>query len=311
MKTKTLLPFLGLMAACATGFAAAADTMTIAVFDFESKGDVRELGPQISTLVAARLSTEPELVVVERAELEKVLSEHELTLSGNVTPDSAAKIQKLTGAKVLVTGRVFKVDKNTVMVAKVMGTETGRVYGEMVEGGPALSVVELAAQLEKKIAAIVNGKADTLVTKAVSVDERVAKIKQALQGKALPAVVVRISERHVGRRAGAAGDPAAQTTLQMILQQCGFKVVEGTAAETAVIEISGEAFSAFGLQKGNLVTCKARLEIKARDIASGAIRVVDQQTSAGVDVAEQTAGKTALEHAALALAERVAPKLAE
>jgi hypothetical protein len=308
MKTKILLPLF--VAACARVLAAQPDVMTVAVFDFEAKGDARDLGSQASTLIAARLSAEPELVVVERAELEKVLSEHELTLSGNVSPDSAAKIQKLTGAKILVTGRVFKVEKNTVMVAKVMGTETGRVYGEMVEGGPAVSVIDLSSQLEKKIALIVNGKADTLVAKTVSDEERIAKIKQAVQGKALPTVVVRISERHVGRH-HPTGDPAAQTTLQSILQQCGFKLVDGTSQESPAIEISGEAFSAFGLQKGNLVTCKARVELKVRDVASGAIRVVDQQTSSGVDVAEATAGKTALEHAALALAERIVPKLAQ
>jgi hypothetical protein len=63
------------------------------------------------------------------------------------------------------------------------------------------------------------------------------------------------------------------------------------------------------MQKGNLISCKSRIEIKARDIASGNILVVDRQTSVGVDIAEQTAAKTALENAADVLAERVIPKL--
>ncbi len=311
MKTKILFILLLVAGAGGALVAATPDVLTVAVFDFESKGDGRELGSQVASLLAARLSAEPELVIVERAELEKVLGEHELSLSGNINPDSAAKIQKLTGAKVLITGRIFKVEKNTVIVAKVMGTETGRVYGETVDGGPAASVVDLSSQLEKKIAATVIGKADTLTAKTVSTEDRIEKIKQAVKGKALPPVMVRISERHVGRRSGNAGDPAAQTTLQAILQQCGFTLVDGTSSQSPALEISGEAFSAFGLQKGNLITCKARVEIKVRDVASGAIRVVDQQTSAGVDVAEATAGKTALEHAVLALAERIVPKLAE
>jgi hypothetical protein len=37
---------------------------------------------------------------------------------------------------------------------------------------------------------------------------------------------------------------------------------------------------------------------------------VDRQTSVGVDVAEQTAAKTALQNAAIELAERVLPKMA-
>jgi hypothetical protein len=65
------------------------------------------------------------------------------------------------------------------------------------------------------------------------------------------------------------------------------------------------------MQKGNLISCKSRIEIKVRDVATGNVLVVDRQTSVGVDVAEQTAAKTALENAADVLAERVIPKLAQ
>ena len=44
------------------------------------------------------------MILVERAELEKVLGEAELGLSGTVSPETAARIGHLTGAKVLVTG---------------------------------------------------------------------------------------------------------------------------------------------------------------------------------------------------------------
>jgi hypothetical protein len=63
------------------------------------------------------------------------------------------------------------------------------------------------------------------------------------------------------------------------------------------------------MQKGNLISCKSRLEIKVRDVATGNILVEDRQTNVGVDVAEQTAAKTALENAADELAERLIPKL--
>ena len=113
------------------------DVLTVAVFDFDSKDEgVRDLGPKVATLVNANLSAQPQIITVERAELEKILSEQELGLSGTVKPDSAAKVGQLTGAKVLVTGRVFKAADQTLIVAKVIGTETGRVYGEMVQGPP-------------------------------------------------------------------------------------------------------------------------------------------------------------------------------
>ena len=81
------------------------------------------------------------------------------------------------------------------------------------------------------------------------------------------------------------------------------------SSEKPEIEISGEAFSAFGLRKGNLISCKARVEIKARK-SNGDVITVDRQTSVAVDIAEQTAAKTALQNAAAELAERLLPILA-
>jgi hypothetical protein len=286
----------------------ATDVLTVAVFDFESKDEnVRDLGPKVATLLNATLSAEPNLILVERAELEKVLGEQELGLSGTVSADTAAKVGNLTGAKVLVTGRVFKVDKETMIVAKVIGTETSRVYGEMVKGTTAASISDLSAELAKKIATTVTQKGETLVAKVVTREERIAKIKKALKSDKLPSVAVKIAERHFG---APVIDPAAETELGSILQECGFKLVDDKSSEKPDLEITGEAFSAFGLRKGNLISCKARVEIKARK-ANGDIVAVDRQTSVAVDIAEQTAAKTALQNATLELAERLLPKLAK
>jgi hypothetical protein len=63
------------------------------------------------------------------------------------------------------------------------------------------------------------------------------------------------------------------------------------------------------MQKGNLISCKSRVEFKVRDVATGNILLVDRQTSVGVDVAEQTAAKNALQNAADELAERILQKM--
>jgi hypothetical protein len=118
-------------------------------------------------------------------------------------------------------------------------------------------------------------------------------------------VSVKIGERHFGQPVI---DPAAETELSLILKQCGFTLVDDKSPQRADIEITGDAFSALGLRKGNLVSCKARVELKVQKRA-GEILAVDRQTSVAVDITEQTAGKTALQQAAAELAERLAPKL--
>jgi hypothetical protein len=91
MKLKFTLTLASILLAGGIARALASDVLTVAVFDFESKDEaVRDLGPKVATLVNANLSAEPNLITVERAELEKALSEQELGLSGTVSTESAA-----------------------------------------------------------------------------------------------------------------------------------------------------------------------------------------------------------------------------
>ncbi len=101
---------------------------------------------------------------------------------------------------------------------------------------------------------------------------------------------MKIGEQHFGQRVI---DPAAQTELSSILQECGFKLVDANSTNRAQVEITGDAFSAYGMRKGNLISCKSRIEIQAHK-QNGDLITVDRQTSVGVDIAEQMAAKTAL-----------------
>jgi hypothetical protein len=149
-------------------------------------------------------------------------------------------------------------------------------------------------------------KGDTLVAKVETHEDRVAKIKKALGDKKLPVVSVKITEQHFGQHVI---DPAAQTEISVILQQCGFTLADDKSTNQPAIEITGEAFSEIGMRKGNLQSCRARIEIKARDVASGKLISVDRQTSVAVDIAEHIAAKSALQNGAGELAERLIPKL--
>jgi len=127
------IALIALVAAPSPAAAADAPGYATAVLPFQASGaELKDVGAEVTSLVATHLSTEPGLVMVQRAELDKVLAEKELGLSGTVSPETAARIGNLTGAKVLVTGRVFAVRNELVLVAQVIGTETGRTYGETV-----------------------------------------------------------------------------------------------------------------------------------------------------------------------------------
>jgi hypothetical protein len=192
-------------------------------------------------------------------------------------------------------------------VAKVIGTETSRVYGEMVKGN-AEGLTSLASELARKIVRTLTEKGETLVAKVETREQRIDKLVQSLKAGKRPAASVKISERHFG---APTHDPAAETELCFILRKAGFTVVDDKSKEKPDLEITGEAFSAAGLRKGNLISCKARVEVQARDLNSRKLLLNDRQTSVAVDVTEQTAAKTALQNAALELVERILPKLAK
>ena len=103
--------------------------LAIAVLDFEPESkDLGKTARQVTELLISGLSNRPNLILVERERLGEVLSELELGISGTVQPDTAAKIGGLIGAKALVTGRVFSSGDDLVAIARIIGTETGRVY---------------------------------------------------------------------------------------------------------------------------------------------------------------------------------------
>ena len=303
MKTRSYLTLSLLLSvgAALSSAIAATGPLTVAIFDFEAS-DAGNLGKDVSALLNATLSTDANLITVERAELAKVLGEQELSLSGTVSADTAAKVGHLTGAKVLVTGRVFKLGNETVIVAKIIGTETSRVYGETAKGrGEATGLV---AELAQKISSTTTNKSATLVANVETREQKLKAIRDRLGDAKRPRVFVRITERHYG---APAIDPAAETEFMKILQETGFTVAE-TEAKAEVV-ISGEAFSAAAGRKGNLQIGKARVEIKAISVKEGDVLAVDRETTVAADLAEQTAGKTALQQAAETLAARVLPKL--
>ena len=280
----------------------------VAVLPFREHGSgVKGYGLKVSNVLFASLAANENLYLVDRVELTKLLAELELNISGMVKPGEAARIGQLTGAKIIITGSVIEVDRTLYLIAKIIGTETSRVLGESVKGKTGGDLAELVEALGKKVAATVVKKSGKLVATPMKTEDRIKALKKLLGDAKRPSVVVKIAERHVGQ---ATVDPAAQTEVTLYCKGAGFEVYDpqAGAARRADITITGEGFSEFAGRRGNLISVKARLELKAVD-RDGKVVATDRQTCVMVDLVEQIAGKAALQQAAAAIAERLLPKL--
>jgi hypothetical protein len=285
------------------------DWLTVAVLDFDaSDARLKESGTQLALLLTTKLSTLDAVVVVERQDLSKLLGEQELGASGLVNPGTAARIGQLTGARVLVTGRVFAVAGETTVAVKVMSTETGRVFGASIDFSTSSSLTVPAEQLAGKLAELLQAKKSALVATPPSMVDRVARLKQKFAGRTLPSVTINIPEQHFG---SPVVDPAAETEIGLILNEAGFQILTGESAAKADYRISGEAFSETGIHRGGLVSCRARVEVKAVSHDGGRAVLVDRQVTVAVDTAEHVAAKNALQQAGGALAERIADALVQ
>lgn len=281
---------------------------SVAVLPFAAdQKEFAELGEDLQTLLSAQLSANPDLIMVERAEIDKALSEVEMGLSGMVNPDSAAKIGFITGAQILVSGRAFAVRKDLVIVAKVIGVETSRVYGVTVSMPLRGSIVDASVELSEKLGTMLTERGNTMIAQVKKEEDIVTRLSRLVKGKKLPSVSVNIPEMSLNQNVL---DPAAETEISYILQKLGFEIIDQEASnQIPDIEITGEAFSEFGLRKGHLVSTKGRVEIKAIKRETGKVLLVDRETAVAIDLSPEIAGKNALAKSASQLTERLVPAL--
>jgi TolB-like protein len=282
---------------------------TTAVFDFQSRGDLGTGDTSsITDILFGFLAMHPDMNLVDRTEMAKLLDEATLNLSGMVNPQQAIQVGQLTGAQIIVTGNIFVYDEKTMVTAKIIGTETSRVLAASVRGEKGEDLVALLEKLGAQIGNVIAERGHELVAAKVSRESEVAALRKALGKGKKPTVRVDIDERHIGRNTI---DPAAETEMIFYLIGAGFTVLDASslAGKGADVLITGEGISEFALRRQDIVSVKARLEIKAIDNDTGEIIAVDRQVKVEVDVTENIAAKRALQSASASIAKRLLPRL--
>ncbi len=291
-----------LLAACASFLttniraqdAAPPPPLSAAVLDFkDGSQDLQGVGTSVSALLQVKLTVHSDATLVERAELNEVLAEQELTLSDAVTPTQAAKVAQLTGAEVLISGRVFAVQDRIHLVAKVISASTSRVFGATASYDKGKPLDEAVDKLAQDVAKLLKEKSADL-RGGPSLEERTLTQVKSLMEKRKPGrVYIHIPETIVQVMVP---DPAAQTELARTFEAAGWTVVE--SADKADLVIRGEAFAESAIRRGNLWFTRARLEFKVSNTEGKTLKT-DRIVCGNVDLAQAIAAKGGLQKAGL------------
>ena len=113
--------------------------VTVAVFPFQAEEALarRKVDVAVGELLTQKLIRESKFRLLERSQLDTVLREQKLGLSGAIESDTAAQVGKLAGARLAALGTVTRVGKNYQISAKLVDTDTSEVI--------SVSIVEVAA----------------------------------------------------------------------------------------------------------------------------------------------------------------------
>ena len=268
--------------------------LSAAVLDFkDGTEDLAGVGASVAALLQAKLSTDSDAILVERTELKEIFSEQELTLTDSVTPGQAAKVGQLTGAEALISGRAFAAQDRIYLVAKVISSSTGRVFGvtsDFEKSGKMDGAVKL---LSEQVAKILKEKQPELRGGKSLEELQLDRLKVKMKDKQGPKIYVSVKEEILR---APSPDPAVRTEICRTLQAGGWTVVE-TENEADVI-VSGEAFAETGIRRGTLWFVRARLEFTVKN-AEGKVLKTERIVAGNVDLAEAVGCKGALQKTGL------------
>ena len=112
--------------------AQAQDLPTVAVLDFTSfmmgdGGAAVNLGKAITAMLVTEFSNREGIQVIERAQLNDMLREQDLVLSGRVDESSAIEIGKLLGAQYVLLGQASSIVDNLRMDIRAVDVETSEI----------------------------------------------------------------------------------------------------------------------------------------------------------------------------------------
>ncbi|MBM84377.1 MAG: hypothetical protein CMJ78_27805 [Planctomycetaceae bacterium] len=181
------------------------DSPTVAVLSFRNLGQLNstndsstreKVDSQLESMQAgigeflqATLSAFPDIKLVDREDLDAVLAEQELALSGITDRATAARIGKIVGAKRFIYGSFIQSNSKISIIARLADTETATILHTEIADGTADDIGATLEKLSMRLARSMNVQlpknAELLVQRSVPI----RKLEAAVYGSRAMAMV--------------------------------------------------------------------------------------------------------------------------
>ena len=129
------------------GVVIAQEKLTIAVLDFSANGPSIYAAKAVSNFINTELAKNSQLTIVEREQLDSVLSEQKLQLSGFTDNEYAVKIGSILTVQKIVIGTLVKTGSVYTITAKTVDVETGVIDATESERYKEEEDLELASRI--------------------------------------------------------------------------------------------------------------------------------------------------------------------
>jgi TolB-like protein len=125
----------------------AADTIRIAVLDFQANDTSKYAAAAVSEFISMEMAKKNELTVIEKNQIGAILNEQGFKQSGCIDQDCAVEMGKLLSARKILLGSLAKTGKVFVITAKSVDVETGRIDFAVSERCMKEEDLELASKI--------------------------------------------------------------------------------------------------------------------------------------------------------------------
>jgi TolB-like protein len=154
-RTFSVLALIAVVAATISPVHAEYKKTKVAVVDFQLHGEgyeTKDIGKFVAEWLITALVRDGRFEVIERRLLEKVLTEQQLGLSGIIDEDSASKLGRMLGAKVVISGSILSLKDQIEVNARIIDVQTGSVIAaESVKSQTAGGLEDLVFQMAQAI----------------------------------------------------------------------------------------------------------------------------------------------------------------